>query len=114
MGKLSILVSLLMGTICLFGCALVSSKLSVNSHYAYSAQAVVSADAPTAYIGHVKDVRIFSDGTGNPADPTPVIASEAERNITIGRKRDGFGQAMAAVTLSSGETVTSLIRSVLE
>ena len=100
---------------CTAGCAASTSKLDIDSNSAYKQQTLQEKkDIPSAFIRNVTDGRVFSDGTGNPADPTPDIKSKEQRNITIGRKRGGFGNAWGSIVLKNEITVTGIIRSALE
>ena len=96
-----------------FGCAGTTSKLDIDARNAYVPSLGYPHNAPTVYVQDINDVRIFTNGTGNPADPTPEITSAAEREITIGRKRNGFGKAWGAIELKDGLTVKKIIRAVI-
>ena len=91
-----------------FGCAGTTSKLDIDARNAYVPSPGYTHDAPTVYVQNITDGRLFTNGTGNPADPTPEIKSAAEREITIGRKRNGFGKAWGAIELKDGLTVKKI------
>lgn len=97
-----------------FGCAATTSKLDIDARHAIAGQPSVKADGPPVYIRNITDGRIFTDGTGHPGDPTPTIQSAAEKETTIGRKRNGFGKAWGSFRLSEGKTVKTIIRSIIE
>lgn len=107
---------MLVCAVALTGCASATgtTKLNIDARHAYSAPSGTVDNAPTVFLRNVIDGRVFSEGTGSPADPTPDIKSAAQRDITIGRKRNGFGKALGSIELQGGKTVTGIMRSVIE
>ena len=118
MRKLLLFLIWAMSAFMLSGCATKTSNFHIDFHidtrHAYTAPPAPSADAPTAYVADIVDGRVFVDKTSHPGDPTPAMTSAEERARSIGRKRNGFGKALGDYKLKDGQTVQSIVRSVLE
>lgn len=107
-------VALLFACAVLAGCATNRSEVKLGSPVAVvSSGSVVTGK--TAVIRLVRDERVFEQA---PSDPSiPSLGFEGADRATaevkaraIGRKRNGFGQAMGDVLLQNGQTVEGVVR----
>ena len=103
--------------VALEGCATTRSEVQIPSA---PPQATIAAnpDAPRAVLRVVKDSRRFEQAPGDPS--TPSLGFEGAEKATadtrlraVGRKRNGFGQAIGDVLLQQGQTVEGLVRAAL-
>lgn len=102
--------ALLVASAVLGGCATSRSEVKIAAPDAAAPAAVTKTRA--VVIRSVRDERQFME---KPADPsTPSLGMEgggdAVKARAIGRKRNGYGQALGDVLLQDGQTVTGLVR----
>jgi hypothetical protein len=76
------------------------------------AAAAPPATAPAVVIRSVSDERVFEAAPRDPSTPSlgPDGGDASVRARAIGRKRNGYGQAVGDVLLAPGETVEGLMR----
>ena len=96
----------------LSGCVMMRSTIDVPIP-----QAQLTSGKAFIKLSEVRDLRRFEAAPRNPSVPSLQDAEEIkDRSITsraIGRKRGGFGQALADVLLPEGRTVEQLVRAVV-
>jgi uncharacterized lipoprotein YajG len=111
-GTCGALALLLAGAI-LGGCATSRSEVKLTVPDATPSAAVTKPRA--VVIRSVRDERRFEDKSADPSVPSlgfggAAQATEAVKARAIGRKRNGFGQALGDVLLQDGQTVTGVVR----
>jgi hypothetical protein len=105
--------ALLLASAVLGGCATSRSEVKIAAPAVTAPAAATKARA--VVIRSVRDERMFME---KPADPsTPSLGLEgggtspdAVKARAIGRKRNGYGQALGDVLLQDGQTVSGLVR----
>jgi uncharacterized lipoprotein YajG len=98
----------------LTGCATSRSEIKLAGPVANAPTSSVS-NGPIVVIRSVKDERVFEQAPSNPSTPSLGFegsdkASAELKARAIGRKRNGFGQALGDVTLADNQTVESVVR----
>jgi hypothetical protein len=115
---------LLMTTACaaLLGCATSRSEIKLEAPAAAVPPAAGASAAPAmkgfAVIRTVKDERTFEQAPDDPSTPSLGLegvqqATADTKSRAIGRKRNGFGQALGDVLLQAGQTVEGVVRNTL-
>jgi hypothetical protein len=98
----------------LAGCATNRSEIKLSA----PATAVASTTAPSkgvVYLRSVSDARVFEEKPSDPSHPSlgfggAAAATDDVKARAIGRKRNGFGQAIGDVLLENGQTVVGVVR----
>lgn len=108
----SIKVAIISACVVLSGCALNRSEIELSKPVTAASAA---PSAKTVVIRSIKDERVFEQSPRNPS--TPSLGFEGANQATaelkaraVGRKRNGYGQALGDVVLKDGQTVESVIR----
>lgn len=106
--------ALLLASAILGGCATSRSEVKIVGPEGGLANAPVT-QARTVVIRTVRDDRQFAEKPSDPSVPSlgsggATAANDAVKSRAIGRKRNGFGQALGDVLLQDGQTVTGLVR----
>lgn len=95
------------------GCALSRSEVKLS---APGADAGATSSGPVVVIRSVKDERTFEQAPREPSTPSlggeggTSAASADLKSRAIGRKRNGYGQALGDVVLEPGKTVEGVVR----
>jgi hypothetical protein len=105
--------ALLLASALLGGCATSRSELKIAGPEAAPAAAVTKQRA--VVIRSIRDERQFAEKPADPSTPSlgsggSAQAADDVKARAIGRKRNGFGQALGDVLLENGQTVTGLVR----
>jgi uncharacterized lipoprotein YajG len=105
--------ALLLASAILGGCATSRSELKIGAPDASPTAAVTKQRA--VVIRSVRDERQFAEKPSDPSVPSlgfggSAAATEQVKARAIGRKRNGFGQALGDVLLQDGQTVTGVVR----
>jgi hypothetical protein len=95
------------------GCATTRSEIHVGPSMRLALQSSPEAGKP-AFIRSITDERVFHLMSPDPRIPTIGVGGEAGIQArAVGRKRNGYGEAMGDVILQDG-TVMSLVRQSIE
>ncbi len=102
--------ALLFASAILGGCATSRSEVKIGGGEALTNAPVTQSRA--VVIRSVRDERQFAEKPSDPSVPSLGSAggNDAEKARAIGRKRNGFGQALGDVLLENGQTVTGVVR----
>jgi hypothetical protein len=108
-------IGVVVALVALSGCATTRSQIHVNAPPDAEQSSAPTDGARTVLIRAVTDDREFAEAPSDPSTPSLGSggASNAPAEIkarAVGRKRNGFGQAMGDVLLGEGETVVGLTR----
>jgi hypothetical protein len=106
-----------MSTLLFSGCAVKRGEVSLNVPQAATPAAPAALNGKEVYVNSISDQRVFELKPAQPNIPSldpSAPQDETTKSRAVGRKRNGYGMALADILLSNGQTVPGIIQKTLE